>query len=680
MESYKAKLVLNIIRNNIFFESCKILGTIYNFNEILNDQVIIDIPDTVFDKSKEKKIIPFTLITSNEKLSKSLSYKFNIYYGINKAYCFLALINSLQLYELCLYQPATIEYEEGKLPERDYFESDSRTRIILINSPNLIKINEVSFDIKEFKPKVKSIYESENSFEVSLFDVSKTYYASKIIKDKEDFSVIKKIKSYKEKLEKFYFEVKSLNKQKEANVDKYISLTKNLKLEYIKMNFSQKKLVLKNEIQDEQDYKLMYMYLLWLVIGSYYPKKKEEEHISITDLFNLVENIYLEYLNDKELMLHKKIMLIYSHVFFLLTFKNMNEYKKSDLKYVKKKDIKSKSVFGICFKFLSEFIDGITPKSYLFYPFLLLDSGIYEDKDKIPIYGFNMETCEKLKSHLRELLPDVFFIYDKKVESLNKEGGFNFKGCGIVFINRGLALKEFEGNPILTEYKDFNEESLLKHYGMRISKVMMQEIFCHNKFIFDQKYTNDSLCNFYNSKMNLIQISQIYYPDCNDYFKVTLEDGKEESGKFLEYFFGQYNGRLIFDLIYEIKYVGKLIDYVKYFLKEDLGPIKNYIINKYLISQKNIKYDDYNELSLDQETLTMESLINEFHLNSIKEINGKNEEAEKSIDLIKFIEDKKANGEYKGYDYYTKKAMEAKTSKETFIYTRELLKGHLKIT
>jgi len=34
----------------------------------------------------------------------------------------------------------------------------------------------------------------------------------------------------------------------------------------------------------------------------------------------------------------------------------------------------------------------------------------------------------------------------------NEEGGFNFKGYGIVFLNGGLALKEFEGNPSLSEY------------------------------------------------------------------------------------------------------------------------------------------------------------------------------------------------------------------------------------
>jgi hypothetical protein len=56
MESYKAQLVLTIIKNNMFFDSCNILGAKYNFNEISNDKITIGIPDTVFDKSKEKKL------------------------------------------------------------------------------------------------------------------------------------------------------------------------------------------------------------------------------------------------------------------------------------------------------------------------------------------------------------------------------------------------------------------------------------------------------------------------------------------------------------------------------------------------------------------------------------------------------------------------------------------------
>ena len=49
------------------------------------------------------------------------------------------------------------------------------------------------------------------------------------------------------------------------------------------------------------------------------------------------------------------------------------------------KDIKTKSVFGISFKFLEDFIEKLNFKTYLFYPLLLLDWGQYQGKDKRPI-------------------------------------------------------------------------------------------------------------------------------------------------------------------------------------------------------------------------------------------------------------------------------------------------------
>ena len=116
-------------------------------------------------------------------------------------------------------------------------------------------------------------------------------------------------------------------------------------------------------------------------------------------------------------------MLIYSNILFLLTFPNIKKYEDCKLKYIKKKDIKSKSVFGISFHFFLLLIEKLNSKSYLFYPLLLLDCGLYQTKEREPIYGFNLETCSHLKSHLKELIPDVFFIYDERFTSLNTEGG-----------------------------------------------------------------------------------------------------------------------------------------------------------------------------------------------------------------------------------------------------------------
>ena len=681
MES-NTKIVITLIKKDMFFESCEILNSFYCFNEMTDDKLIIDVPDEKFDKSKEKILIEFKLISKY----KSSTFNFNVYYGINKAYCFLNMFEyTIQLYEFYFYKQVKVEYEGGILSETDSFENDSRSRMILINAPSCIKFDEDIFNTTKFRPKINSIFDSDNSFEVSIFNISKYYYTSRVIQKKEIFSIIEKIKIYQDELEKFYNSINKLYNEKEDNIDKYSSIIKESKINKIEINFYQKKSTLENEFNDMQDYFLMYLYLLWLALGEYCSKTEidnknkinknsEDEYLSIRDIFKFAENLYLKYLNDKDLLVYEKIMLIYSHIFFLLLHPNMKKFEDCKLKYVKRKDVKPKSVFGISFKFLEEFIEKLNPKSYLFYPLLLLDCGLYQTKDRQPIYGFNLEDCSHLKCHLKELIPDVFFIYEEKNSILKEEGRFNFKGYGIIFINILLSLNEYKNNPMLDEYKNVEEERVNKHYGMRASKLMMHELFCHNKFVYEYKKGDESPCNFYNTEMNLIKIVPINYPLYGD--------------NFFEYFFGLYFNRLVIDLIYETTYIGKLIDNVDYFLKEKLDVIKKYIICKYEIKEKNIKYNHYNDLTLEEENNIMEDLITNHKITLKQETkidnNINNNDIQKSSDKLfgfKFIEEDKQEPEYKeykGYNYYSKKANEAENSEEFFKYSAELIFNHLK--
>ena len=92
-----------------------------------------------------------------------------------------------------------------------------------------------------------------------------------------------------------------------------------------------------------------------------------------------------------------------------------------------------------------------------------------------------------------------------------------------------------------TNIQILNKERDNKNYGMRVSKVMMHESFCHNKFIFEYKNGDESPCNFYNIEMNLIKIVPVYSPIYGEkFFRASKAYGKGESGKFFEYFFGLY--------------------------------------------------------------------------------------------------------------------------------------------
>ena len=129
MESIKAKLILTIFKKNMFFESCKIFGSIYNFKDIPNDKLIIEIPKNILNRSIGRTVIEFELISNSEKI-RSKIFKFNVYFGINKAYCFLSADDcTFKLYEFCLYKPTKIKCDEGVLTETDSFENDSRSRI-----------------------------------------------------------------------------------------------------------------------------------------------------------------------------------------------------------------------------------------------------------------------------------------------------------------------------------------------------------------------------------------------------------------------------------------------------------------------------------------------------------------------------------------------------------------------
>ena len=297
MESKEVKLVLTVLKNEIYFDSCEVFGSTYNLEKV--KKLTIDVPKYVFAESKERKTITFKLI-KNAYPPKTKIFKFNIYYGINKAYCFLDIIKfTLELFEICFYKPAKIKYNEEFLTETDSFENDSRTRIVLINSPLILTIDDALFRLEKFIPEGCN----ENSFEVALFNTSKNYYASKLIKEKEEFSIIQKLKIYSKEINELYDKVIILFDQKEKSIDKYLSIVKNYNIPEFLINFSQRKSILKNEFKDVEEYKLMYRYMLKYTIGSYY-EKKMEKYIPIIDLLDCVEKSYKEFLIDEDLLTH----------------------------------------------------------------------------------------------------------------------------------------------------------------------------------------------------------------------------------------------------------------------------------------------------------------------------------------------------------------------------------------
>ena len=676
MENEPSKLILFFIGNkkNTIFNGFKILQKTYDF-----ETTEITIPNNIFSPRKEKKIIDFQLILKeDENEDGPIIFQFYIYIGINKVYCFINQISQASFDICCLDKKVRVDYGKTELTEFNYLENDARSRIVLINVPSTLKINTT----KNLYSYIPLNLSESNSVQICFFHSDfQTYSVKAITNDEisEEFTIVNFLREKKGVLLDFYNKMTYLIETKQENVEIYKTLLAEIEISRIKDNFSRRKDILEKVFKDNELYDLFHIYILWFICEvKYFPKQDEECNIPIDIIYKYINEFYEKYKKDQDLLNYQRILLFYSNSIFFIRIGDVEKYKKTELEYIKVNKAQKNSVFGVSFKFLEDFIDNLNSKSELFYPLLLLDNGLFYHNEK-PSYGFDFESCDKVKNHLRNLIPDVFFVY--KIDSINEEKGFNYNEMKTVFLNKLTVLNNYKGNP---KNEDSNTK-IVKHYAMRISKLFMHECFRDNKFLYQQKIGIDSPRYFFNKNKRLITMipknnkNKVYSNE--DYFFVEQGNYEGESGNFLEYFFGFYENELVSDLLYSISDIGKLIDNVKYFTCEKLDVLKNYIINKYIISIKKIDFHEKENTSLEQDIIEMDQLLEKENACQFEKI-----QTSKERKLNKQIKDQSSKlllyegneKEIKNYSYYLKKMIESKNNDESRKYTRELIFNHLK--
>ena len=655
------------------FKSINFLNENYPIEEYQDILKIEKISEDLFGKDKDKQIIEFILYGENNK--DNYIYKFNLYYGANKAYCFL-IPYTKYLFELYFKDSKNVQYKDLLLKETDYFDNDSRRRMILINAPILMSIEGSYAYLHEYIP-IKIRKEEENSYKVSIFDIQKSYYATNIIKKDDEFSIISLIKIYKKELKDFHDKINNLKSNIEKDyLDIIISYSE--KIGIIEFNLSQNKNKLNEEFKNDDDYYLIYLYFLWYILLYSYAKS-ENNNIRIRTMFDYIKQFYNIYLEDKTLSAYNKVLLFCSNCIYFADIKDINMYKSRKLRYIKTKEIIKNTVYDLAFNFVNKFINKLNSKSLLFYPLLLIDNGLYyfgndTTNNNDTVYGFDMQTSDNIKNHLRNSLPEVFFEYEEEEKDFIVDNGFNYKGFGTIFLNKARLLKNYDKSPESYVYSNNKEMIESKNFAIKVSKTLMHETFCHNNYIYKSPKSIQSPLKFFTKNNRLVTIVPKNSKVNNNkvFLKASKEYGKGESGKFFEYFFGQYDGNLIIDLIFEINDVSKLYDSIDYYVKENLDDIKKYISMKYLLQKKKIIYEDKKGLSLNQENKELEKLCN-INKENVNNLFNEILKSSDSIDDFYFIYE--FEGETKGYDYYMKKI---KTEKDIFqkaYYLRELMKS-----
>ena len=719
MEVNESKVMFNFLGKNNIFAEYKILGNNHDFNK-----TEITIPDSLFGKNKEKRILEFKLIPKDNIVDKELTFYLYVYFGINKVYCFIEEKKGL-LYDICfLDNKIILNYENLALKEINTLENDSRTRIVLINSPSLFKINNLDINLNLYLP--IDLYElKNNSFQIAFFDYFQKAYSVKSISQEEEDSellIVNVLKENKKILIDFFKKLEQLIKMEETNEENYKILCKEVSLNKKIINFSQKKEVLEKSFNDDELYYLIYIYILWIIYNAILFSKDNIDidndnnidkdlldnddsdendnsiekdgndknnddsisnevicNYSISEVFEYITKFYEKYKNDKELLNYQKVLLFWSNAVYFIKINDMNEYNNSKLEYVNIKNIENNSVFGLCFQFLNDLIFNLNNKSEIFYPLLLLDCGLYYRYD-IPTYGFDFQSCDNIKNHLKDLIPDVFFVFEKR-DLCQEEKGFTYKGFKIIFLNKLVVLNNFKGNHIKND-NNINTRDI-KHYSTRTTIFFMHEIFGHIKFIYQKKIGPSSPRHFYNKEKRFMTMISNRKQNKNNsnYFIINQHYVGGESGNFLDYFFGMYEGELIINLIYLIEGIGKLIDNVKYFTKENLKILKKYIVYRYILSKKTIKFEGRENTSLEEDIKEMRKIFKEKGIKinekkSLKESNIVEVKKDRQKGTLFFNANEKEN---KNYSYYIKKIQESKTNNESNKYLKKLIFHHLKL-
>ncbi len=154
----------------------------------------------------------------------------------------------------------SVIYQDLELKNTDYFDDDSRRRMVIINPPFFIKIKDsYNFLYEYISTNLRK--EKENSFSISVFDIENSFCSAKIIKEENNEFYSSLLKKYKTSLKNFKNEINDLLLKIDNNKD-YIDIIKRNFICNLDINFSKDKSNLMDDFKSDKEYYLMYLYFL----------------------------------------------------------------------------------------------------------------------------------------------------------------------------------------------------------------------------------------------------------------------------------------------------------------------------------------------------------------------------------------------------------------------------------
>ena len=369
-------------------------------------------------------------------------------------------------------------------------------------------------------------------------------------------------------------------------------------------------------------------FIFKIVVFSYLEKKLNgNSNFNLEKIKDLIYKLNANYnyiKKDNDIEIYDKILILIN-VFLSDLFEYDNE-----IKYFNLTKINKESPLFLAIEFLKEFIKEFDYESNFYYPLLLIDGGLFYYKYKedltsaiwVTTFGANMNTLEVIKTHLRNLIPNVV-LYSNNFKT--DDYSFVMPQIGIVKLNLKLIGDDCDKKVI--------DEKIRNHKAFVLSKILFHEIYGQVKSSFSKDYKGKGknilspIC-FKDEKDGTIRFlpdenNENLFKDLKQVSSADLKASYGDSGYLLEYYFGEINGEYVLEIIDEIENVtnlGVLLN-AKLWHKE-INVFKEYIaLKKYLIDQKLIGQINENN-DIEHQIYEMQIII-EKKMNKIKEKNDK---------------------------------------------------------
>jgi hypothetical protein len=605
----KARIKIIVKREiNNYFTYFKFLDNLIQIKDLIDGIYLYDINDDIFFRTNN--CIPIEFILGN-KANDTKKFIINIYKCLNIFHLYLQECGFT--YEIILLDT----YLDKKIYNQKKYSTDNnnnihRKRISLINCNDLI----LKFDSFNFIPfsHFPSNKINNNSFQFSIY--SKEAIISKPNKllnngvDISDFYF-----SNKEQIEITYKQIiDSLNIKTEtiSNIIEATQKQKSVNNEFNKINFCKSKQELENVFDKKEYIDFFYQILVikLLIKKPKYLESKESFKNALNKFNEFKEKINL----DEDLKIYQKIFGLIIYNYILRKYNCFNTY------YIKRKDAKENSVFNHAINFLNSFINELNEESPAFFKLLEINNQYGYFKDSIA-YNFNLFNVNDIKEHLREILPDIIFIFNSNCSTKS----FSFSQTGSIAINSFYLFQNYEEINLLKNYEK-NKNSNVENISMLLSRLLLHELYGHTKYrskanIKNQE-TSPIIC-FSKGKIKALthignkarskNLIKIFFTDKNN---------KGDTGHYLETAFGKIKEDYIILYFDKLKDIKKFLKFPEYFIdKNKINILKRYIFLQYIFEQLKLNLNTDNYSNLEDGIIYMESIIkpkiesNEFKIN-----------------------------------------------------------------